>query len=248
MASLRKAEKFEPADFSIEELEFLSEHLGETANVALHEMDEDGVNPKQIRPFLNRLSELEELKTHRDVPWAGYDAIKKSIAAFLDWHNQSLDIQKDGGPRHPSQFGYDEDDTIIRGQVGADSSDKVRSRILDNGERETFTVMLREVNGGGSPNMPWLNRNKGAAPDAKPTATTRRASTNAARRGDDKAITHDKKRGLFLCNICDEAICTYDKKKGVRAVNAAKAKVDKHLRTTRDKAPRHRAALRSGKW
>lgn len=246
MPSLRRAEKFEPADFSIEELEFLLAHLKESPNVALHEMDEEGVNPKQIRPILARFTELEELRTVRDVPWAGYDAIQASITRFLDWHNRSMEIQAEGGPRHPSQHNWDEDGTMTRGGTGADSSEKIRSEIADDGERIPFTVMLREVPGGGTPNMPWVPGSKRSTGKAKRTTSS---AKNATRAGDaDNGIVHDAKLGLFTCKICNEAICTYQKRSGQRGLALAKRKVERHLRTARKGQARHRAILRSGKW
>ena len=250
MASLRRAEKFEPADFSIEELEFLLEHLEETPNVALHEMDEEGVNPKQIRPILARFAELEELKTHREVAWAGYDAIRDSIKRFLEWHNRSMEIQAEGGPRHPSQHNWDEDGTQTRGGVGADSSEKIRSEIADDGERIPFTVMLREVAGGGSPNMPWVPGSQRKTGKATKTAATPKSSPkNATRKGDVvDGIIHDQKLGIFSCKICNEGICTYKKGSGQRGLAMARRKVERHLRTARKGQARHRAILRSGKW
>lgn len=239
MASLRKAEKFEPALFSIEELEFLLDHLGETPNVALHEMDEEGVNPKAIRPILTRFVELDELEKVRKVPWAGYDAIKDSIKRYLDWHNKTAELQEEGLPRHPSQHNFEEDGTVTRGGTGADSSEMVRSEILDTGERKVFTVRLRDVKGGGSMKAPWLGGPKSKSAPAK-TAT--------AKVEEKDQIVHDRKRGLYMCGICDEAICTYSKTGGARSLTMAKRKVERHLRTSRKAPARHRAVLKANKW
>lgn len=228
----RKLELFEPALLSLEENEFVLAHLGETANVALHEMDDEGVNPRAIRPVLQRFTELEELQEQRGVKWAGYDAIKDSITRYLDWQRRSQDIQKDGGPRHPSQHVWDDEGAMHRAGSGADSSDMVRSEILDDGSRKTFSVRLRDRDQQKRANMPWVK------------GQTTRPSDSSADAPKDRIIAG---KGSFICSICDEAIATF-KKGNAASKNLARRKVQKHLSTARANVSRHRAVMRRANW
>jgi len=179
---------FEPAYYSLEELRFLLDHVGESPIVALHGGPPAGVNPNMMQPTLAKLYEMEELSTKRQVPWAGVEAIRDSILRFLSWHERSIEIRRRGGPRHPSMYGWEETGKgrikAIKYAPGADG-DIVRSEINEAGENVKFAVNLKrspeEVIGGLADVAPWI---KGDTD--KPSLlmkswwTTPKASCNAA--------------------------------------------------------------------
>lgn len=216
-------DKFEPADYSIEELKFMKEHLGETPNVALH-ADElpVGVNPTAIQVALGRFSELDELAKikpsakRKPQPWAGYAAIEDSIDRFISWQERCLEIQRQGGPRHPSMHSWDSTGAMSTGGIGTDSVEKVRHEILDDGERKPFAVELLKLNGN-APNMPWVKK---------------RANADRVTHNDD---------GTYRCSICEKIVATYDTDGGKKARNKARSEAQKHLKTSRKEVTRHRA-------
>lgn len=219
-------DRFEPADFSLEELKFMKEHLGETPNVALHGDVPSGVNPVAIQVALGRFSELDELMkikatgTRKPQPWAGYEAIADAIDRFISWQERSLEIQRQGGPRHPSMHSWDSTGAMSTGGIGTDSVEKVRNEIMDDGTRKPFAVELLKLEGK-TPNMPWV----------KKQVVADRVEHNAD--------------GTYRCTICNKIVATYDTEglnvKKVR--NHARSEAAKHLRTSRKEVTRHRAIL-----
>jgi hypothetical protein len=219
-------DKFEPADYSIEELQFIKEHMGETPNVALHGELPDGVNPAAIQVALGRFSELDELSKikatakRKPQPWAGYEAIEDSIDRFIAWHDKSLKIQAQGGPRHPSMHSWDSTGAMSTGGIGTDSVEKVRTEILDDGTRRPFAVDLLKLNGK-SPDMPWVKKHVAA-----------------------DRIVHNE-NGTYQCTICNKIVATYDTDAmDVRkARNRSRAEAVKHLKNARREVSRHRAII-----
>jgi hypothetical protein len=219
---------FEPADYAIEELSFTLKHLRESPNVALHDGVPAGVNPLAVKTLLGRLYDLEELRTIKGVPWGwsddgaltGFDAIEDSITRFIKWQEKCLDMQKRGGPRHPSQHTWDSTGAMSHGGIGSDASEKVRSEITDNGERRKFAVMLHEDGRKRSLRMPWQ----------KPSPKI----------GDD-AITLDN--GVYTCSICQKPIASFDIDKGRPAQNKARKTVREHIRQTKSELQRHRSLV-----
>lgn len=224
--------KFEPADFAIEELMFIKEHLRETPTVALHGGNlPKGVNPVSIQVALGKFSELEALANlkadgrRKPQPWCGYDAIADSIDRFIAWHEQSLGIQKQGGPRHPSMHSWDSTGAMTTGGIGTDSVEKVRNEIVVDGagkvSRRPFAVDLLKVNGK-SLDMPWVPKPGGHVVDAD-------------------RVEHDQADGTYKCTICNKVVSSYDTDGGRKAKNAARALAVKHLKTSRKEHSRHRA-------
>ena len=211
-------ELFEPADFAIAELHFMLQHLTETPNVALHGTPPPGVNPVAIRKTLGRFSELEELKRVKQVPWAGYDPIKDSIQRFIAFQEKCLQGQAQGEPRHPSQHTWDSTGAMSRGGIGSDSSDKVRSELLPDGTRRSFTVNLT--------NLTKRQRSMWGPQSAPPVHQ-------------DAIMYNDN--GTYSCTICQKVVVSFDIDKGSRARNKARADARKHcLKSTKEQA-RHRA-------
>ena len=217
---------FEPAYYSLEELRFLLDHVGESPIVALHGGPPAGVNPNMMQPTLAKLYEMEELSTKRQVPWAGVEAIRDSILRFLSWHERSIEIRRRGGPRHPSMYGWEETGKgrikAIKYAPGADG-DIVRSEINEAGENVKFAVNLKrspeEVIGGLADVAPWI---KGDPDKPKPV---------------DEILVDDTK-GFMQCSICGFAKNFNTASHQSR--NLARAHVIKHLKQAKKDVERHR--------
>lgn len=225
--------KFEPADFSIEELTFIKEHLRETPTVALHgDSLPKGVNPIAIQVALGKFSELDALSKlkpdgrRKPQPWCGYEAIEESIDRFIAWQELSLKIQKQGGPRHPSQHSWDSMGTMTTGGIGTDSVEKVRNEIVVDEatgrvSRRPFAVELLKVNGK-SLDMPWVPKPGGRVIEVD-------------------RVEHNQEDGTYKCTICNKVVASYDTDGGRKAKNSARALAVKHLKTSRKEHARHRA-------
>lgn len=220
---------FEPALYSVQELEFLLTHLGESATVALADGTPRGVNRTVVSDALAKFTDLEELQRERNRPWAGYPLVRDSIVRYLTWQDRCRQIKRHGGPRHPSMFAYDGGEPR-RGAIGTDSAEMVRSEILDDGTRRKFAVNLTRPAGAanltetGRALMPWLQE--------------------ADEPGEPKIdeVTVDKKKGLLTCSICDHIVAfSTDPSKGSRPYNLARAQMAKHLRAATTHTARHQA-------
>lgn len=210
-------EVFEPADYSLEELAFIREHLTETPNVALHGTLPKGVNAVEVRRALGRFSELEELSRVKKVPWAGYDPIKDSIERFIAFQEKCIEGYAQGEPRHPSQKTWDSMGGMTDGGIGSDSSDKVRTELLPDGSRKPFAVPLVNV-----------------------TKRSRMWGIKVPGQTEPDAIVHGD-NGVFTCTICNKAVANYDTDKGARVRNNAKAEARKHCMKASKEIARHRA-------
>lgn len=212
-------EIFEPAKYSIEELQFMREHLGESPNVALHGKVPPGVNPVAIRDALGRFAELDELSRVRGVAWAGYEPIKDSIDRFIAFQEKCIEGQSYGEPRHPSSMTWDSQGAVSRGGVGSDNSEMVRTELLPGGERRPFGVKLIDTK-------------------KRTSMWGQKTVTNTT---DDKIAYNGD--GTYTCTICAKVVASFDVDKGTRARNKAKKLVRDHcLKATREQS-RHRAIL-----
>jgi hypothetical protein len=221
---------FEPAYYSVEELNFLLDHIGESPVVALHGGPPKGVNVNMIQPTLAKMYELEELREKRQVPWAGTEAIKDSIIRYLGWYERSLEIKRRGGPRHPSMYGWEDNgkggSKAHKFAIGSDS-DVVRSEINANGDMVKFSVNLRrnadEVLLGLADVAPWISGDP-----EKPKVVD--------------SIVLDDVKGFMQCSICGFA--KNFNKASHQSRNLARAHVGKHLRQADKDVERHRILYR----
>lgn len=225
---------FEPGLLSLPELSFLLDHLGEPAHVALYKLDPEkshGIIPSRIKVVLDRIYELKELETHRQVEWAGLDAVSDSITRYLDWHSRVQEMKRRGFKRgEPSQFHWDEMGEPYKYAIGADSAELVRTEILDDGSRKPFGVPLTLTAGQMmqqdlSDVAPWINRG------AKKV------------RSDDKLDeVVNGRQGTIRCTVCGkvEEFDTADRTKRM----AARGRMAKHLKNAKTEVHRHRLLLR----
>lgn len=220
-------ELFEPALYSLAELSFMLDWLGKPPIAALHKGVPKGVNPDAIRECLGRLYEFAEMERHQSVGWAGVDSIKDSIVRYIAWSERTAEIHRRGGPRHASQFLWDERGKTYKFGVGADSAEMVRSEILTDGSHRPFAVNLRMPYGESLPNVaevaPWLK--------TLPTAPEK-----------PDALMVDRDHGLLQCPICMKTI--EFKPDSQRSYAMARAGMARHLRAANQKIERHQLLLR----
>jgi len=216
---------FYPAMLSTAELDFLLEHLEEPPVAVLQGRLPEGVNPRAIERVLTPMYELEQMRQHRNVAWAGFDQVRDVVVRYQQWQLRSEDIASQGGPRHPSMHSWDSQGVMTRGTPGTDSSEMVRNEILDSGERRALFLadLRRSVQVVKGPHLPWVTR------DATADATDQ--------------IEHDDIKGLLTCTVCGHVI-TYQAGKGRMAINMARGQMARHLKSTRKEPGRHRALYR----
>jgi hypothetical protein len=221
---------FEPAIYSIVELRFFLDHVGEPPKASMYKGVPKGVNPAAVNECLGRIYDLVELERHQQVGWAGLDTVKDSITRYLDWHERCLEIQRRGGPRHASLFGW-EDGRPVKGAIGADSTDMVRSEILEDGSRRKFAVDLLVPYGQTLPRLeevaPWLRTGAGTTrPDPEKPDT----------------LEVDRKGGLIKCSVCGKSVA-FDAD-NTKSYNMARAQIARHLRSATKLVERHHRLLR----
>lgn len=215
---------FYPARLSYAELEFLLDHMEEPPTVALQGEMPSGVNPVAIEHVLTPMFELEQLRSHRGIAWAGFDQVRDVITRYLEWDKLARDIQAQGGPRHPSMHSWDSQGAMSKGTPGTDSSEMVRTEILDDGSRRPLFLedLRRPVQAKQGPHLPWVKREDVSAKDA---------------------IEHDDVKGLLTCTICGHVV-SYQTGQGSTKVNMARGQMARHLKSTRKEPNRHRALYR----
>lgn len=221
------AQVFEPAVYSIPELRFMLDHLGEPPKVAMYKGVPKGVNPAAITQCLGPIYDLVELERHQAVGWAGIDTLKDSIVRYLGWHERCLEIHRRGGPRHASQFGWEEG-RPVKHAIGADSSDMVRTEITDDGTRRRFAVDLLVPYGQSLPSLeevaPWLRTGGSAAPVAPDT------------------LDVDRKAGIMKCGVCGKHIA-FDAG-NAKSLQMARAQMARHLKSANKFVERHQRLMR----
>lgn len=215
---------FYPAKLSDAELDFLLEHMEEPPAVVLQGEMPHGVNPAEIERVLVPMYELEQLRAHRGIAWAGFDKVRDVITRYQEWQKLCLDIKAQGGPRHPSMYSWDSQGVMTKGTPGTDSAEIVRSEILDSGERRALYIedLRRPVDAKRGPGLPWVKRED---------------------KSKDDAVEHDDVKGLLTCTICGH-VESYNVAKGRMAVNMARGRMGRHLKATRKEETRHKALYR----
>jgi hypothetical protein len=212
---------FEPALYSLEENQFLLDHMGEPPTVALHGGLPVNVNPKAVVPVLQQLYDLEELKRLRGVEWIGLEPIKESITNYLKAHNQWASAHRAGAPKNQFPTFY-EFDSRGRGHHYGVNSDAgyVRSFFDENGNRQSLRVDLTP-----SP-VQWV----------PPQVAQKAASTPNSL---PETLIEDDVNGLIQCPVCRH---TENYEPGVQSKRTmARTRMSKHLvKATREpEAHRH---------
>lgn len=207
---------FEPALYSLEENQFIQAHAGEPPTVAFHGGLPVGVNPKAVRPILERLYELEELQRHKGIEWVGVEAVKEACGLYLKAYDRWQEARKRGAPFPPTFFEWDGRGRPHRFGVGSDAG-YVRTVFDEEGNRRKLAVQL-ELGESGAYVPEWL-KTRVQAPIPQ-------------------ELTEDQEKGLLQCPICAHSI-NYEP--GVQSKRSiARAQMAKHLTSTRKEAEAHR--------
>lgn len=240
---------FNPVKLSLEENEFLLQHLGEPSSVALREIKAvplpnpprdnktgriidknpvhypDGVIPASVKPILDRVYELQDLEQKFGEKWIGVDAVKDRIKVYLaqqtKWQDDKRRFPK--APRFPTMSSFDAKGKPHLGGPGADCGE-VRTYFDKTGTRHEFALDLlkNKETGGWSPE--WV------AKEAPPSEAPKVDPVQSA-----KALVHNSGANRIECPICQHTESYRPDAK--TSYNAARARMSKHLRTeTREQA------------
>lgn len=227
---------FQPATLSLAENKYLLDHLGEPPVVALSYDLPRGVNPNALRPVFERFYEFEELRKHRNYAWAGLDRIKEAVLGFLEWMEVCAEVNRRGGPKHPSMYAYDGMGNSFKGGIGSDSG-VVQSRLLNaDGDREYFAVDLRRPDGALLPDLaeiaPWMSPKKR---EGQPADSVLEDWGERDAKGKAKSP-----HGTITCGICGFASAFQTANRN--SYNSARARMGAHLkRQAKTEVQRHRS-------
>lgn len=212
---------FDPVIYSREENEFLLEQLGTAPVVALTKKPEN-VNIAAVKPILQRVYDLEQLKTHEDLDWIGIEPLKNAIRIFIredsKWESDHKRNKK--APRFPSLYSFDARGKAHRAGPGSDSG-RVRTYFGKSGERIPFAVELIPDEAG-----EWV------APSFQEGPV-------------EKHLKLDTESHRIECRVPmqDGTVCghveTY-KADSRSSYNAARARMSKHLRKATENVDDHR--------
>lgn len=209
--------RFEPANYSVSELKFFHEHMGESPVVALSTDLPKGVNPVAVKEVLGKIYELEELQKHRGFSWVGIDAMKDTIEKYLEMYQRDLDLHRAGAPRYSSMHMWDGANRPHRGGIGSDS-DFVRTYIDDDGSRVPLGIDMEGGKKAPMAKLPWAK-----APIDPP-----------------RDLIDDTDHGIVSCPLCGFSQNYQIASPGSR--NVARARVGKHCKSyTGPDADAHRA-------
>lgn len=223
-------EAFEPGMFSIPELNFLSDNMGQPPIAAFHDFDPEGKHKGVMRPraetMLAILYELEELRKHKGVSWAGFEAIQDSIQRFLAWFYRCQEIRRRGGPANPSMYFWDDTGMHHKYAIGADSGEMVRTEILDDGTRQPFRVKLQ---------LKAEDAMRESLADIAPWM----APKGSVLKSDKLIHKHvGKQSAVIECPICGFA--QNYQSASANSKTGAMARMAKHLKTATEEVNRHR--------
>lgn len=207
--------QFDPVLYSKEENEFLLEHLGKAPVLAMRDLRAP-VNPRAVRPVIERAYELDQLKEHEGAGWAGVDAMKDAIKIFLaadaKWENDARRSRR--APRNPSMYSFDTRGRAFLYGPGSDSG-RPRTYFDASGQRKPFAVELIPENV-----LDW------------------QAPTLVGEIANAHMLITDSEKNRIECGICGH---TESFKPNSRASEvAARARMSKHLRSAKDQTDAHR--------
>jgi hypothetical protein len=204
---------FDPVDYSLAENKWLREAIGKPPVVAAGQIPQ-GVNPKAVLPVVQRVYELEQLKTHENQDWCGVVVLQKSIDTYIEQATKWANDRRRGRVRFPSLASYDSRGRAHRGATGADST-KVRTFFDEKGKRQHFEVEL--------------------IPNETPYWVAPSVSEDASTAG----ILNNEEKHRIECTVCNHTE-SYNPDKGRSSYGAARARMSKHLRTAKDEVDAHR--------
>lgn len=224
---------FNPVSLSLAENEWLLKHLGEPWALAgrdihpvslpnPHPKDKnpvhypDGVIPAAVRPIIDKVYGLEELKKLKGEEWVGIDAIKACIQCYVAQSKRWAEDKRRGAPRFPSMHSFDSKGRPFRGGPGSDSG-FVSTYFSPDGTRKPFALDYIS-----SDQQGWVAEwAMAAAKKDQPT----------------EGLVNNVEAGRWEC-FCGHTE-KYDKESRA-SQNAAKGRMSRHLRKATDEVSRHR--------
>lgn len=226
-------DRFDPVDYTVESNKWLLIHLGEPWVIAGRDIHPqrldnpargdknpihypDGVVPAEVKPIIDRVYELEELRNLKGEGWIGLDELKGSIVTYIEQAEKWAADKRRGAPRFPSLHTYDAKGRPHRGGPGADSG-KVKTYFNRLGERLEFAVEL-VPSGQGAWVADWADK---VADMDQPTEGLK--------------VNHELARWECFCGHTEKF-----KEDSRSSFNAARARMSKHLRTATDETSKHR--------
>lgn len=134
--------EFDPVLFSMEENQWLLDHLGDPPVVAMKDV-RVGVNPNAVRPLMDRVLELDQLAQHDHLQWVGVDVMKQTIQTYLreDAKWASDHKRNKRAPRFPSLYSFDSKGRAHLGGPGSDSG-RVHTYFDAKANRLPFAIQL----------------------------------------------------------------------------------------------------------
>ena len=237
-------DRFNPVAFSLQECQFLIDHLGEPAYQALQDIKPvqqfdssgkdkapigypDGVIPGRIKPIIDRVYELQDLASKGLIEWIGIPALKTALKVYLreqtKWKNDKRRFP--GAPRFPSMASYDGKNRPHRGGPGSDSG-QVQTFFDRDGNRVPFALDLLDAAQAGQWVPEWAEK---PAPEKAASVVPPAAV---------KGLKNDVENNRLECLVCRH---TESYKVDSRAsYNAARGRMSKHLRTEPKEVDLHR--------
>ena len=207
---------FDPVTLSLEENQFLFDHIGEPPVVAASAFNA-AINPAAVRPILEAVYGYMEMEKHSGAQWRGVEAVKAAIATYLVEAERWKRERRLGAPRFPSLHSFDSKGRPHRGGPGADSG-HVKTYFDAKGNRIPLAINLVE-NDPAVWTAPWIGR------------------------GSDRP---DEKDGLRVDNELHRIeclVCNHTEKfssESRNSYNLARSRMSKHLRKATDEKERHR--------
>lgn len=213
-------DRFEPALYSIEENIFIQEHAGEPPQVALRYGTPQCVNPKAVRPVLERIYELTESKKHNGEEWVGLESLKAAIATYVDAIKEWEEDKKKGAPYPPSMYEWDSRGRSRFGGIGSDAG-FVKTYFDENGTRKPLGINLTSTEFG-KKYIPEFVRRKmeGYQPPTE--------------------LIVDEKLGHLTCPVCQH-VENFDPE-DPRKINVARGRMANHMIKSNKDVDDHRAA------
>lgn len=211
MITNNAVDRFNPALLSDAENEFVLEFAGKPVIIAMRE-HRAGVNPVAVRPLLERIAELEQVKQYSGHDWAGLAKLKETITTYLSQSRKWSADKRKGAPRWPSMHTYSSKGKAILGATGADGG-IIQSYFANDGTRKSFILDL--------------------VPEELPEWMPEWSQADVPTGG----ITRNDELNLLEC-FCGHREMFKADNRGSYA--AARARMGKHLRSTTEDLDRHR--------
>ncbi len=237
-------DRFDPVSFSLQECQWLIDHLGEPSYQALQSIKPvqqfdssgkdknpigypDGVIPGRVKPIIDRVYELNDLESKGLIKWVGIGALKTALKIYIREQNKWMSDKKrfPSAPRFPSMHSYDGKNRPHRGGPGSDSG-RVQTYFDREGNRLPFAIDMLDDKHAGQWTPEWAEvpGEVKAAPVIPLIAT--------------KKLFVDPEHNRIECQICHH---TESFKGESRAsYNAARGRMSKHLRTDTKEVDLHR--------